>query len=212
MKTDDLISMLAQDAAPQPAAPVAQRAALGIVAGLVVAVLGYWLVLGPRAGLEAAMMQPVILAKTLLPLALFALALMLGLRASRPAAAPGTPKRLIWVVPVIGAALVVWAFVTTPASQRVTDWLGHSIPVCLPAITLLSMPILTGLIAALRRGAPLRPHLAGALAGLAAGGLGAALYSTFCTEDSPLFYGTWYTLGILASTGIGAIAGRWLRW
>jgi hypothetical protein len=93
------------------------------------------------------------------------------------------------------------------------DFLGHSIPVCLPAINLMSLPILAGLIAALRRGAPVDPQKAGALAGLAAAGLATALYSTFCTEDSPLFYSVWYSVGIAITTALGAVAGsRWLRW
>ncbi|MEO8315782.1 MAG: NrsF family protein [Pseudomonadota bacterium] len=47
---------------------------------------------------------------------------------------------------------------------------------------------------------------------LLAGAVGAALYALHCTDDSPLFVATWYSLAILAMTGAGAIAGaRWLR-
>ena len=57
------------------------------------------------------------------------------------------------------------------------------------------------------------PGLSGALAGLLAGGVGAARYAIHCTEDSPLFYATWYGIAILLATGIGAVAGRRvLRW
>lgn len=213
MKTDDLISMLAQDAAPPPAAPLGQRAVLGIAAGFVVAVVLYLLALGPRPDLAGHMADPVVLAKTLLPLALFALALVLGLRAARPGAPAGRSARLVWLVPGVTLALLVWAFVSTPATERLVDLIGHSIPVCLPAINLLSLPILAGLITALRRGAPVDPQKAGALAGLAAAGLATALYSTFCTEDSPLFYAVWYTIGIAITGALGALAGmRWLRW
>ena len=213
MKTDDLISMLAQDAAPPDRPSVGIRAGLGIAAGFLASAAVYFQVLGPRFGLGAALMDPVVAAKTVLPLTLFVLTLVLGLRAVRPAAAAGAPKRLVWAIPAVLAALVVWALATTPASERMADWLGHSIPVCLPAITVLSLPILAGLMTALKQGAPLRPGRAGFLAGLAAAGLSTALYSTFCTEDSPLFYATWYTLGIMISAGIGAALGRWwLRW
>lgn len=213
MKTDDLISLLAQDAAPPPAAPVAQRAVLGVAFGFVGALILYLLALGPRADLMIRWQDPVVLAKTLLPLGLFALALMLSLRRVRPGAAMGKAARLVWLVPLMAAALFVWAFVATPPGERLVDFLGHSIPVCLPAINVLSLPILAGLIVAMRRGAPVDPQLAGALAGLASAGLATALYSTFCTEDSPLFYATWYSLGIIFTAGLGAWAGgKWLRW
>lgn len=213
MKTDDLITMLAQDAAAPRPAPIAGRAWAGIGLGFAVALVIYAVMLGPRPDLAALMMNPVILAKTLLPLALFALALRLGLRAVRPAADPGRSRVVIWAIPALTLALFVWAFAVTPPESRMVDFLGHSIPVCLPAINLLSLPILAGLIAALRRGAPVDPQKAGALAGLASAGLATALYSTFCTENSPLFYAVWYSAGIAITAALGAVAGqRWLRW
>ena len=51
------------------------------------------------------------------------------------------------------------------------------------------------------------------MAGLVAGGIGALIYATHCTEDNPMFYGTWYTLGIAIVAGIGAGLGpKVLRW
>ena len=68
-------------------------------------------------------------------------------------------------------------------------------------------------IAALRYGAPARPTLAGAVAGLAAGGISATLYAAHCTDDSPLFVATWYTLAIAILTAAGALGGRaFARW
>ena len=68
-------------------------------------------------------------------------------------------------------------------------------------------------VAALRHGAPSRPGLAGAVAGLAAGGIAATLYAAHCTDNSPLFVATWYTLAIAILTGTGALAGRaFARW
>jgi hypothetical protein len=66
---------------------------------------------------------------------------------------------------------------------------------------------------ALRHGAPTRPALAGAAAGLLAGGLGAAVYASYCVEDSAFFLATWYTLAIAIVTSIGsALGARLLRW
>ena len=75
------------------------------------------------------------------------------------------------------------------------------------------LAILAAMLFILRDGAPLRPALAGAAAGLAAGGLGAALYAAHCTDDSPLFVAAWYGVAIAAVAAAGALAGaRWLRW
>ncbi len=62
-------------------------------------------------------------------------------------------------------------------------------------------------------GAPMRPGLAGMVAGLLAGGLGAALYAAHCPDDSPLFVATWYSLAIAIVMVIGGAVGhRILRW
>ncbi len=51
------------------------------------------------------------------------------------------------------------------------------------------------------------PALAGALAGLVSAGLAATLYASHCTDDSPLFVATWYTLATALVTAIGALLG-----
>ncbi|HZC95311.1 MAG TPA: NrsF family protein, partial [Bradyrhizobium sp.] len=69
------------------------------------------------------------------------------------------------------------------------------------------------LLAALRRGAPSNPGLAGAMAGLAAGGIAATFYAANCNDDSPLFVATWYPIAVLAVTLAGYFIGRrLLRW
>jgi hypothetical protein len=69
------------------------------------------------------------------------------------------------------------------------------------------------MLLALRHGAPSRPGIAGALAGLSAGALGAALYALTCRDDSPLFVLAWYSIAIAIVTIGSAIAGsRLLRW
>ena len=55
--------------------------------------------------------------------------------------------------------------------------------------------------------------MAGAVAGLVAGGVGATLYAMHCTDDSPLFVALWYSLAVALVALAGAAAGRWLlRW
>ena len=89
-----------------------------------------------------------------------------------------------------------------------TTWRG-----CLVFIPLLSAGPLAAILVALRRGAPTRPALAGAVAGLLAGGIGSFVYAAHCPGDSPLFLGAWYTITILEMAALGALAGsRLLRW
>ncbi len=213
MKTEDLIATLAAEPAPPPAASLERRAGMGAVAGLAVTVVLFLAVLGPRANLGAALSDPVVLAKTLMPLLLALFAGALALRSARPAVPSGVPGRIVWLVPAAVGALFFWALGATEAGQRLVAFLGHSTQVCIPAITVLSLPILAGLIHAMRGGAPVHPARSGALAGLAAAGMAAAIYSLFCTEDSPLFYAVWYSVAIGVATGIGAVVGRrFLRW
>jgi hypothetical protein len=210
MRTEDLIERLAAEpVAPHPDG----RGWLALATGVAVAVGVFVLVYGPRPDLARATGDPVVAAKTLLPLALAGLAFVLARRAARPGAAPGAAGRSVLAVPALAALLLAGAFVLTPAGERLTAFIGHSIHVCLPSIALLSAPILAGLLTVLRHGAPEHPARAGALAGLAAAGLATALYSLFCTEDSPLFYAVWYSFGIGIVALAGAAAGaRVLRW
>jgi hypothetical protein len=59
----------------------------------------------------------------------------------------------------------------------------------------------------LRHGAPTRPAIAGAIAGLVSAGLAATLYASHCSDDSPLFVATWYTIATALVAAIGALAG-----
>jgi len=65
----------------------------------------------------------------------------------------------------------------------------------------------------LRQGAPTRPGLAGAVAGLAASGIAATFYASNCTDDSPLFVATWYPIATAMVVVVGYLIGtRALRW
>lgn len=209
MKTDDLINALSQDvtAEPGPAAVLARA----LPVGLLLSILGLWASIGFRADLGQAMTSFVPLMRHVLTLALFAVALALGLRLLRPEG-----RAHLWPLLLPAAAaggMLIWALTMTPPEGWQMALEGKTQMVCLIAVPLLSIPPVAALMLAFRQGAPMRPALAGALAGLAGGGLGAAVYALHCTEDSPLFYVTWYgtAIGIvtLAATLLGA---RILRW
>ena len=76
----------------------------------------------------------------------------------------------------------------------------------------MSLPLLAGALFGLRHGAPTRPAVAGAIAGMLSAGFAATLYASHCTDDSPLFVATWYTVATALVAAVGALAGsRLLR-
>jgi hypothetical protein len=94
--------------------------------------------------------------------------------------------------------------------QRVpmmTRLIGSNSRLCLVAIPLLSLPPLAAALIGLRHGAPTRPALTGAIAGMLSAGLAATLYASHCTDDSPLFVATWYTIATALVAAIGGLAG-----
>ncbi len=56
-------------------------------------------------------------------------------------------------------------------------------------------------------GAPAHPSVAGAIAGMLSAGLAATMYASHCTDDSPLFVATWYSIATALVSAIGALAG-----
>ena len=117
-------------------------------------------------------------------------------------------------MPILLVALVAAVELgVTPSSQWLAMWLGHSWSVCPWRVLALSGPIFIGLLWAFRAFAPTQLRLAGALAGMSAGALGAMVYGLHCPESSALFLLTWYSLGIGLATVVGALIGpRLLRW
>ncbi|HSV58580.1 MAG TPA: NrsF family protein, partial [Variovorax sp.] len=66
---------------------------------------------------------------------------------------------------------------------------------------------------ALKGLAPTRPALAGAAAGIMAGGAGATVYALHCPELAAPFLAVWYVAGMLIPVVAGALIGpRLLRW
>ena len=209
MKTEILIAALAADTTP---APRPEQGLPWVALALALAAAALFWVLGPRAD-PAAGLAPLTLPKTLLPLALGALALPLALRLAQPAKPAGTLPRLLLTVPLAAAATAALALLTSDPAGWAMQATGKTMIPCLVTIpTLAALPLAT-LLWLLRRGAPLAPTRTGLLAGLAAGGLAASLYSLHCTEDSPLFWALWYSTAICTTGAIGALAGRrLLRW
>lgn len=209
MKTDDLIRVLAHDGLDRP--DLRRHLALGLGPALVVALGAVWLVLGFRTDLGAALTEPLSVLRPVLTGGLGLWATRLVLQMLRPE----TSARL-WPLGLLALAalgLWAWAYVTTPEEARQMATLGKTRTTCLVAIPLLSVLPVMALHHVLRQGAATDLRRAGFLAGLAGAGLSAAIYTLYCTEDSPLFYVTWYGLAILFVALVSTLwAGRSLRW
>jgi hypothetical protein len=202
---------MAADTVPRrPVAPVlaGTLAATALVAGGIAMA-----VLGVNPALGTMMSAPLVLLRQVFPLLLALGAVAVALSFARPGAADNRWQLLLFVAPVLAAAVVLRELALVPP----TDWgraaLGRTSASCLTSLTLIGLPLLAGGLWALSRGASTRPATSGALAGLLAWAIAAAIYALHCTEPSPLFYAAWYGLALIGITAIGAALGsRLLRW
>jgi len=207
METDQLIRTLAADT-EQRAWPVGLVLGLVLLPAALVSVAMFAAGLGVRADVMSAMGNPFFDLKFAVTLALASSAIVLALHLSRPEA---TLRGWAWLllVPLILLFGGVAAEMMRP--QRVpmmTRLIGSNSMLCLAAIPLLSLPLLVAALAGLRHGASTRPAVTGGIAGLLSAGLAATLYASHCTDDSPLFVATWYTIGTALVAAIGALAGQ----
>jgi hypothetical protein len=210
MKTNDLISALAADNATR-AASVERWLLLALLAATAVSVVLFSLMLGPRADIAVAAGQFGFWFKFAVTLTLAATAGVVATRLVRPGAEVAAVA--LGVAPLLLAAAVAAELTQVAPAMRVTKLVGTTWQSCLTFIPLLSAPILFAALVALRHGAPTRPALTGAVAGLLAGGLGATVYASYCVEDSAFFLMTWYSLAIAIVALVGSAAGaRLLRW
>lgn len=211
MKTDDLIRVLAADSL-RPA-PMTTTLMLGLIPSLAVATLAVWMGLGFRADLASALVTPISAIRIFLTGILGLAAVRIALQLARP---EGRETARLWPLAAVAAValgLLAWAYLTTPPEARQMATVGKTMTTCLVVIPLLSILPVASLLYALRQGATTAPARAGLVAGLAGSGLSAAIYALHCTEDSPLFYVTWYGLAIMGVTIVSAAIGaRVLRW
>jgi hypothetical protein len=103
--------------------------------------------------------------------------------------------------------------VNAEAAERTELLRGISWTVCSANIALLSLPVFVALVWLMKGLAPTRLRLSGAAAGIAAGGVGALVYTVHCPELAAPFLALWYVLGMLLPAALGAWVGpRLLRW
>jgi hypothetical protein len=176
---------------------VATLASLGLALAMVL------LLVGTRPDLAAAVTGAPFAYKLASMLALGLGGLFLASRA----ALPGT-GRLTALALVPAVALLAFRAATDNSGLSLMGNSDVSVQQCVTIILTVSLPPLVVLLWVMRAGAPTRPALAGAIAGILAGALGASAYALACKNDAGLFVALWYPLAILAMAALGAALGR----
>ena len=213
MKTDALIALLAADAAPVDRRRPARRLGAAAAAGLALAVLWILAAYGARADLAQAWTSGPFLMKAAFAAAVALTAGVAAWRSGHPGWPLG-PWRWAWALP-LGLMWALGAVVLAGAApdERAALVMGSTWRSCAFNVAVAALPAWLALGWALRAMAPTRPALTGALAGAAAGGLGALAYTLHCPEVQAPFLAVWYVAGMAVPALAGALVGpRALRW
>jgi len=206
METEQLIRTLAADSAHR-ARPVGFVLAVALLVAAPVSVAIFFAGLGVRPDVMTAMHNPFFNLKFVETLALAVSAIAVGLHLSRPEASLRGWAWLLLIPVGILVAAIAGEMMLPQRLPMMTRLIGNNSRVCMVAIPLMSLPLLGGALIGLRHGAPTRPAVSGAIAGLVSAGLAATLYASHCTDDSPLFVATWYTIATALVAAIGALIG-----
>src|ERR1700730_11026013 len=175
MDTDQLIRTLAAD--NTRARPVGFVLALALLAAAPVSLLMFFAELGVRPDVMIAMRNPFFDLKFAVTLALATSAILVSLHLSRPEA---SMQGWGWLFMIPAGLLVAGISGEMMMPQRLpmmTRLVGQNSRICMTAIPAMSLPLLVAALIGLRHGAPTKPALAGAVAGLLSAGLAATFYA-----------------------------------
>ena len=207
MDTDQLIRTLAADSAYRTR-PMWLALTLALVSAAPITIAIFFWRLGVRPDVMTAMHNPFFDLKFAVTLGLAIPAIAISHHHSRPGA---SLRGWLWLLVIPVGLLVAGIAGEMMLPQRLpmmARLIGSNSRICLTAIPLMSLPLLAAALIGLRHGAPSRPALTGAIAGLLSSGLAATLYASNCTDDSPLFVITWYSIATAMVASIGALAGN----
>lgn len=213
MRTEELVTMLATGAGAVDSDARLRRYAMAIGWGAFGTTLLMAILLGVRHDLAQAILLPMFWVKAgyvgcLALGSVIAVARLSvpGMRIGVLSAALAAPVLMMW-------ALGTVEMLSAGPVQRDVLLFGRTWKTCPFFIAGLSVPVFVAIFWAMRGLAPTRRSWAGAAAGFAAGAIGAAIYSLHCPEMEAPFLGSWYLIGILIPTAVGALLGPpLLRW
>jgi hypothetical protein len=213
MKTDELINLLGTNLEAVKGGELRKALLIALAVGAAAASCLMLAMFGlPAAGLGGNYSGPKVLALAFTLGLVFAGASFL-IESARPGEPGRKPLILISasffaLISAGGAALVL----ARPAAWSGMIF-GPQWAACLICIPLFAVAPFASLIWALRKGAPTNLMRTGAIAGLVAGALGAAVFAFHHPGGSIPFIALWYGGSILLCALVGAILGsRLLRW
>jgi hypothetical protein len=213
MQTTDLIEQLAGGVRPTARRVALRRLGRGLVLGALASFAVVFVYLGLRDDLGAALLTSSFWMKWAFALATTAIALVMCVRLSRPEGRPGELPVVLAAPLLMLGAIAVIQLARVPEAERLSLWLGYSALRCPWNIAALSIPLVLGVLWAMRGLAPTRLRWAGFSAGCLAGAAAALVYAMHCNETAAPFVATWYSLGILLPALFGLLVGpRVLRW
>jgi hypothetical protein len=211
MNTDQLINAITTDVAPTR--PLSRSFGYATMLGIMGSGLIFFVAVGPRQDLAAALETWRFLFKFVITAPLAVAATLVVYRMANPSMWSRLRLSSILIPPCLLASAAMLELIVLPKSLWVARLIGSNSENCMTLIPLLAIFPLACFLIVLKRAAPLHPGMAGALAGLAAGAIAATFYALNCFDDSPLFVVTWYPLAIGTVIAAGYFCGRrFLSW
>ena len=212
MDTSELVRRLASETR-RSATPVSTAWWWAACLAITVAAAIFFGMLGPRTDIATAAETHRFLFKFLVTITLAASAFGCVRALSRPGENWHKAVLFLGAAPALIVMAVVVELFALPSDMWATAMVGTNSLACLIDVSLIGLGPLAIFQRTLHYGAPTRPALAGGVAGLLAGGIAATFYAARCTDDSPLFVATWYTMAIAILAVIGAAGtSRFARW
>ncbi|MEM8698904.1 MAG: NrsF family protein [Pseudomonadota bacterium] len=196
MKTEDLIAQLAGDR-PEPVASAFYGVGLLLIAML--ATMGLSVLLygvrsdGPTGGAWS--------------VTIWAVLGIMALVSARRMRLPEPPQWLAVLAPFAGLLLLLLVLTGIAYSEGAALVRADHLIHCLQTVGLLAVMPFFAVSFLLRRGAPASPLMAGAMAGLVAGSVGALAYSISCPINDPMASLSAHTLTVLIIAALGALIG-----
>jgi len=209
VKTEELIKMLSTNVEPVHGAQIWRGVGLALVAGGAVSFCVMLATVGLRTGFNFSFL----LVKLLFTLGLIGLGSALLMKLIRPGQNERKLFALIFLPFLVAGLLGALVLTLEPPGLWKPIVLGAHWATCLYCVPLFAVIPFAALIWALRKGAPVNLKRTGAIAGLVAGALGAAVYAFHCSDDSLPFIAVWYGAMIALCAWLGSRLGPWLlRW
>jgi hypothetical protein len=216
VNTEHLIDHLSADLKPVGRVRFGKTLFVAMLIGGAAAFVAMLATVGPRVDVGSTVHLEWTAVKLIFALSVTLTAAPQLLKSMRPGLEKETHPAIVLLpfAAAIAAAFAILLFVTPSAwIVMLRGATSVSSGRCLLCIIFFAAMPFAAIVWALRQGAPTRLGLCGAIAGVVAGGLGAAAYALTCTSDTIPFIAVCYSVAITLCAFIGAQIGPWLfRW